>query len=59
MPRTASGPERVAERIGRPGEGGVEGVGDHGQIGQFGHGRAIVAARKRVLDFPALKRQDS
>ena len=54
------------ERSGRLGgpygtarEGSVEGVGDHGQIGQFGHGAAIVAFRRRVLDSPGPKRADS
>ena len=37
------------------GQRGMEGVGDHGQIGQFGHGRAIVAVRRRVLDSPGPK----
>ena len=59
VPRTASGPGAFADRIGPPGEGRVEGVGDHGQIGQFGHGRAIVVVGKRVLDSPGPERQDS
>ncbi len=42
-----------------PDEGGVEGLGDNGQIGQFGHGRPIVAARNRVLDSPGSGRQHS
>ena len=33
----------------------MEGVGDHGQIGQFGHGAAIVAVGRRVLDSPGPK----
>ena len=41
------------------GEGGMEGFGDDRQIGKFGHGRPIVAARKRVLDSPGPERQDS
>ncbi len=38
-----------------PGERRVERVGDHGQIGQFGHGAAIVAAGGPVLDSPGPK----
>ena len=34
----------------------MEGIGDHGQIGQFGHGAAIVAVGRRVLDSPGPKR---
>ena len=37
----------------------MQGIGDHGQIWQFRHGAAIVAARSRVLDSPGPKRQDS
>ena len=37
----------------------MEGIGDHGQIRQFGHGAAIVAVERRVLDSPGPKRQDS
>ena len=33
----------------------MEGIGDHGQIGQFGHGAAIVAVGRRVLDSPGPK----
>jgi hypothetical protein len=37
----------------------VQRIGDHGQIGQFRHGSAIVVARNRVLDSPGPERQDS
>jgi hypothetical protein len=37
----------------------VKGLGDHAQIGQFGHGEPIVVRRTRVLDSPGPKRQDS
>ena len=56
-PRAARAPRRSV--IGRPASGGVEGIGDHGQIGQFGHGAAIVAVGRRVLDSPGPKGQDS
>ena len=59
VPRTASGAGRLG-RLDRPaGQRRVEGVGDDGQIGQFGHGRAIVARGSRVLDSPGPERQDS
>ena len=35
---------RLADSIGRPREGGIEGLGDDGEVGKFGHGGAIVAA---------------
>jgi hypothetical protein len=37
----------------------VQGLGDDRQIGEFGHGAAIVAAGDRVLDSPGPERQDS
>ena len=44
-PRTASGPGASA-RPNRPSaEGGMERLGDDCEVGQFGHGRPIVAAR--------------
>ena len=59
VPRTASGPGAVADGHRATGQGRVEGVGDHGQIGQFGHGGTIVVPRKPVLDSPGPERQDS
>ena len=55
VPRTASGPGASVDVIGRPAERRMEGVGDHGQIGQFGHGAAIVAVGRPVLDSPGPK----
>ena len=50
----------ASRRGDRPaGQRGMEGVGDHGQIGQFGHGAAIVAVGRPVLDSPGPKGQDS
>ena len=59
VPRTASGPGALGGHDRPAGERGMEGIGDHGQIGQFGHGAAIVAVGRRVLDSPGPKRQDS
>ena len=42
-----------------PGEGGVEGLGDDGQVGQLGHGPAIVGRENPVLDSPGPRGQDS
>ena len=57
VPRTASGPGASAERTGTTRQRRVEGIGDHGQIGQFGHGQAIVVPGRRVLDSPGPERQ--
>ncbi len=51
--RSGHGRDRTAD------EGSVECLGDNGEIGQFGHGRPIVAARNRVLDSPGSGRQHS
>ena len=51
--RSEAGSDRPA------GERGMERIGDDGQIGQFGHGAAIVAGGTRVLDSPGPKGQDS
>jgi hypothetical protein len=37
----------------------VQRFGDDRQVGEFGHGEAIVAAGKPVLDSPGPERQDS
>jgi hypothetical protein len=39
-----------------PAKGGIEGLDDHGQIREFGHGFAIVAAGGPVLDSPGPSR---
>ena len=52
-----------ARSLGRPhrptGQSGMERIGNHGQIGEFGHGFAIVVVRNPVLDSPGPERQDS
>ena len=59
--RAPDGERREGRRGPDPtaGERGVEGLGDDRQVWQFGHGRPIVAARRRVLDSPGPERQDS
>ena len=52
-PRGLRGPDRATR------ERRVEGIGNHGQIGQFGHGDSIVVPERPVLDSPGPERQDS
>jgi hypothetical protein len=59
--RAADG-ERPGSGDGRdrtPDQGGVKCLGDDREVGQFRHGRPIVAARNRVLDSPGSGRQHS